>query len=190
MSPFKGIVPAVLAGCLVLLQSCTLSASGTDCRRWDAPRFFEAASPEDVARCLSVLAPGQRDRFGRTALHRAAADAPVATVRLLLANGWDIEARDIDGGTPLHDAANEDGNHPVLRHLLEAGANPNARDVLGRTALHLAAAGHARPDSIRLLLAAGADPGARDRDGWTPLRYAHEFNGSASVSRALREAGG
>lgn len=174
----------------MLLQSCTPSASGTDCRRWYGPGFFETASPEDVERCLSVLAPGQRDRFGRTALHRAARDAPVATVRLLLANGWDIEARDIDDGTPLHDAANENGNHPVLLYLLEAGANPNARDVLGRTALHLAAAGHAHPDSIRLLLAAGADPDARDWDGWTPLRYAREFNGSATVSRTLREAGG
>ena len=189
LRPFTGIVPVALVGCLMLLQSCMPSASGTDCRRWDGPGYFATSSTEDVERCLSVFAPGQRDRFGRTALHRAAADAPVATVRLLLAGGWDIEARDMDGGTPLHDASNEDGNHPVLRHLLKTGADPNARDVLGRTPLHLAAAGHAHPASILMLLEAGADPGARDRDGWTPVRYAREFNGSDSVLRTLKDAG-
>ena len=186
----NGAVVAALAGCLAVVTACAPSASEPDCRRWATYVFFVSTPPAAVERCLAAWHPGQRDRFGRTALHRAARDAPATTVRLLMAAGWDIEAKDIDDGTPLHDAATENGNHPALRLLLEAGADPNASDVLGRTAIHLAAAGNAGPESILLLIAAGADPAARDGIGWTPLRYATEFNDSVSVARALMEAGG
>ena len=60
--------------------------------------------------------------------------------RLLVSElGANVNARDIDGWTPLHQAA-ENGHVEMARLLVsELGADVNARDCSGWTPLHLAA---------------------------------------------------
>ena len=81
----------------------------------------------------------------------------------LLAGGAEINARDRDGGTPLHKAAGFNGNPAVLEALLAAGADINARDEKGLTPLHEAAWGVENPAVMEALVAAGADLDARTR---------------------------
>ncbi|XP_046984027.1 TD and POZ domain-containing protein 1-like [Schistocerca americana] len=107
-------------------------------------------------------------------LREAAKKVAVEEVRLLLAAGADVGARDVDGETALHWAALR-GHAAVVRLLLSAASDPDARDQWWRTPLHWAARnGHA--EAAAALLQAGADRGKTDEDADTPLDYARQQN--------------
>ena len=72
-----------------------------------------------------------------------------------LANGADINAKDVDGRTALHWAAWY-GYTEAVKLLLAVGADVNAKDDLGRTALHWAA-WHGCTEVVALLKAHGAE---------------------------------
>jgi cytohesin len=127
-----------------------------------------------------------RDREGKTAMFAAAEngnndadDARVECVRLLAQAGANVNARDKEGNTPLHEtfltdveeellklgadvnARNEDGETPIFTTVdaqaiplfAEHGANLNLRNKKGETALE--AAGHRGPaieEALRLAL--------------------------------------
>ena len=107
--------------------------------------------------------------------------------RLLLEHGADINARNDNGSTPLHLAA-EDGSLEVVRVLLEHGANVGVQDNEGRTPLYVAAAGYERVEVVRMLLEHGANVGAKDNRGRTPLHAAAAGN-RGGVVRVLLEHG-
>ena len=74
-------------------------------------------------------------------LHRAAFNNHPAIAQILIEAGADIEAKDDDDRTTLHDAAIW-GGIDVMRVLLQAGADPNARSKYGNT-VFMYAVGHA-----------------------------------------------
>ena len=118
----------------------------------------------------------------------------MGTVRLLLANGANIEARqDHSGSTPLILAAGF-ALTDVARALIDGGANLEARDDEGGTALAFAACSCAQASmndtrpAIRLLLARGARIDARNKVGRTPLMTAVEW-GKAHTAALLLERG-
>jgi len=81
-----------------------------------------------------------------------------------------VGARDRDGRTPLHRAA-ECGNTGVIEVLIEAGADVACIDREGNTALHRAAAA-GNVDTLQALLDSRADIDARNGEGHTALEVA------------------
>ena len=125
------------------------------------------------------------------------ADAPIADasmrndaaqVRLLVANGAEVNAAHGDGMTGLHWAA-ENGNPEIANILLESEADVDAVTRLGAyRPLHLAARrGHA--SVIQLLLDASADPEVESTTGSVrPLHFA-AASGNAAAVQALIDHG-
>jgi len=93
-----------------------------------------------------------------TILHSTAAYGHKDVVELLLAKGADVNAKDINRGTPLHSAA---------------GGAISTIETQGHT------------DAVELLLAKGADGNAKNANGWTPLYLAryYERRGAAELLR-------
>lgn len=123
-------------------------------------------------------------RFRRGPLHEAVQDARWSrwheVVGLLLTRGAPVDARDVDGCTPLHLAA-QAMNHHAVQQLLAHGADVNAKDKDGNSALAFALgiqlnAAEQRRRGVRFdeekrlamtrtLLSAGADPTVMCRAG-------------------------
>jgi len=121
---------------------------------------------------------------GATPLMRAAKDADVTVMRLLLGAGADVNARTKVGKTPLMFAASRLGGFrgtpnrgteqdalSAIALCLELGAMIDATDQNGQTALHLSVA-QAEDSIVRLLADKGANLQARDAQGRTPLDLA------------------
>jgi ankyrin repeat protein len=88
----------------------------------------------------------------------AASKGDKATVRTLLAQKADVNAKQPDGGTALHWAVWRDDTE-LTTMLLGAGANPKAANLVGATPLSLAS-GNGNAAIIELLLKAGVDANA------------------------------
>ena len=71
---------------------------------------------ESGASRLRVWARGAQDKYGRTALHWAAASGRLEVARLLLASGADRAAKDKSGWTARDEAVLH--NHPAVAALL------------------------------------------------------------------------
>ncbi|XP_041445873.1 protein phosphatase 1 regulatory subunit 12A isoform X2 [Xenopus laevis] len=74
---------------------------------------------------------------GATALHVAAAKGYTEVIRLLLQLGFDVDARDFDGWTPLH-AATHWGQEDACRLLVEALCDMEVINKVGQTAIDVA----------------------------------------------------
>lgn len=107
-------------------------------------------------------------------LIQAAEQGNLERVKQLLAEGADVEVKDVAGYTPLY-AAVLAGHQDMVSFLLENQATPNVADVMGVTPL-MHAAFRGNTEMVRLLLTAGADKAARDKMNNSVLLYAKESN--------------
>ncbi len=80
---------------------------------------------------------GDRDEYGRTALHWASIRGYLEISELLTSSGADVNIRDMNGETALH-FASVSGNLKIVQLLLCQGADMSIRYIFGRTALDLA----------------------------------------------------
>jgi cytohesin len=169
--------------------------------------------------------PNYRDKNSFTALHAAVRDSDygedaaqraraVATVKVLLAHGADVNARlhqekptvralnelQFEGATPLALAA-EVNNLEAIKALVAGGADPNIPTAFGTTPLMLASGAgtdvqRARSieertlavDTARYLVEHGADVNAVGEFGWTPL-HAASYQGLTDVIELLVSKG-
>jgi len=98
----------------------------------------------------------------------------------------DVSAKDLEGWTPLHHAA-DTGNKEVIVLLLSNGANIEAVDNKGRTALYYASGSL---KTIEFLVKHGANIKAKDNDGSTALHSAAaRFGSSKETVRWLVKLG-
>ncbi|PCJ93371.1 MAG: hypothetical protein COA50_13845 [Flavobacteriaceae bacterium] len=140
------------------------------------------------------LAVHQRGWIGDTPLHWSCHNNFADIVTLLIDNGADIEADEINwiGGKPLHWASEHAPN--TTKILLEHGASVNSRNekkgssCYGRTPLiHNATQREDCSEITEQLLEAGADLNAVDPGGKTALQWAQEKK-NTKIASVLQHA--
>lgn len=99
----------------------------------------------------------------------AAADNNRKQVEKFLNSGVDVNAKDENGYTPLHAAA-EYAHLDLIEFLLEKGAEINIKDNDGDSPLHACESAEA----AAFLVERDADLEAKNNDGLTPLQKAEE----------------
>lgn len=120
---------------------------------------------------IRLLLHSSAPRTSATSLEQAASEGRVETIKSLIAQGGDINAKNAHGQSPLHLAVKQ-GNSDVVQVLLENGAEVDAIETdSGCTSLHYAASlGHA--DLCESLVRYGANPDAQTARLETPLHLA------------------
>jgi ankyrin repeat protein len=113
-------------------------------------------------------------------------DVPAVKALIEKAPGL-VEARDSDGGTPLHYAV-LGGNVELITYLIDKGAKLDLQDAEMKTSLHLAAIND-RKEAVAVLLKRGAVLETRDDYGRTALILCARERGQAGTGRVLIEAG-
>ena len=111
----------------------------------------------------------------------------VATIKLLLAKGAQVNAVDSEGKTPLSVAAHNPSSQ-VIEILLENGAQANIKDKHGWTAIMYAADWN-QTAVIKVLARRGADLNLRNSDGNTALSIAKNKKSSAQAYELLKSLG-
>lgn len=130
--------------------------------RFGRPMLHRAARLDDVSAVNALLEDGVSadvvDEIGYTALMHAARDGALASVKILVTSGADVNHKGNDYGlalTPLHLAAI--GNDvEAASYLIDKGANIDVQGVTDQTPLSWALIEGSR-ESALILLKAGAD---------------------------------
>lgn len=113
------------------------------------------------------------DDYGFTALHMVMTEERPHMVKLLIASGADVHAKNEAGNTPLHIAQDPD----AVTLLVEAGADINVQNLAGGTPLMVQASEGYDTGSLqtmRRLLELGADASVQDNRGKTAMDVAKQ----------------
>jgi uncharacterized protein len=134
------------------------------------------------------------DRYGRTALHYAAAENDTVDAQELIAPRVDVHAKDDNEWTALHFAA-QSNSFGVARLLIEAGADVDPADSFGNTPLSTAVFSYrGNGELIMLLCEKKADRYRENYHGQSPLALARlitnydvakYFDGLAKVTLSI-----
>ena len=178
-----------LRGLAVILLLPFAAACADDSTSGHEERLLRAARQGDLKTITSMLDRGtdietRNPGNGWTPLFWAAVKGNPAAMRLLLARGAQIEARDTRGLTPLMAAARW-GKMDGVAALLDSGARIGAVDQNGWNAL-MWASFKGQTGMAAFLLQHGATAGARDGEGNTALSLAimKKHAGTIEVLRA------
>ncbi len=151
--------------------------------------FIDASRDSNIDVIRTLLVSGvhpDTSIHGGTLLHMA---TRVELVKLLLAHGASINARNHLRKTPLSEAISL-GRDAIANALIEAGADVNLADMYGMTPLHLAIY-NGNTAMVKMLLRSGADIHAISRDRRTVLKtvFVRVNSSTLGILKAVLEAG-
>ncbi len=211
LASLRDLSEAWAARAVALLLVVSLSACGQDPR--DVYEAVERGDFDEVKRLVDKGVPlDWSPETGLGPLHRALDDGRGDIASYLLEHGADVNAKAVDGITPLHivadatlaarmiekgarieaqsetlgtplNAAILSGLYDIAEVLIVHGAAIDARDASRSTPLHHAA-GRGDLESVRLLVSRGADVNAVNEPGFRPLHWA-AGNGHLEVVKLL-----
>jgi prepilin-type processing-associated H-X9-DG protein len=153
-------------------------------RKMPEVKFKESKEvrPVEGPRAPGTSEAEAEDEAKRLALRKAVTQGDLETVKSLIADGADVNAKYGKRGTALY-LAIESGHTDVVRLLIDKGADVNARGGRWFTPLHLAAR-FGQTDIAELLIAKDANIDAQVSRMWTPLHLAVRF-GNTDVAKLL-----
>ncbi len=139
---------------------------------WDDKGYFK--SLEEIKELLKKGANvNARNKYGETALMKAAIIGQLDVVKCLVECRADLDVKDGVGRTALIKAVIW-GQLAVVKCLVELAADLEAKDGDGRTAL-MKAARFGYIKGVKYLVECGADFEAKDKDGRTALDFAKDL---------------
>jgi ankyrin repeat protein len=157
---------------LLILTACTPSPNDGAhfCQSVAGMRkYLEAGGDPNLQITVSRAGTSEGERI-QSLLHCAVSSDDISLVKLLLAQGIDVNGRSLGGMTPLHEAPSLD----MAEFLINQGADVNARNDGGSTPLFFAQS----YEIAKLLIEHGANVGISNRRGRTVL---HQSVGGQAI---------
>ena len=167
--------------------SILLLCAGVALAQDPSDRFYQAIRNNDLTTLRALVKTAGvnvKDQRETTPLMYAAAYGSLDAMKLLLAAGADVNAKNAFDATALLWSTDDLAK---VRLLAAKGANVNAPSKQGRTPLLVAASHDGSSEVVKLLLAKGADINVQDAAGITPLMAATDANDTASVALLLEK---
>ena len=161
----------------------------TTCFATDVHAALEAHDYEQARELIQAHPEwlAEQNGAGLTPLNAAAYHGDLATFKIILGMGGDLNIGDNEGSLPLHNAS-AGGQLEIVRFLLEdQKVDANIRDDFDVTALHFAA-GRGYVEICQLLLDHDADLTLVTRQGRPPLQDAM-FSGNPEIVQMFIEKG-
>lgn len=133
---------------------------------FENPKLLTALINQDTRAVDTV------DKSGNTPILYAAKGGCVGNVKVLLANGADVNYKNPTTGVSALATAAAENNVNLIKLLVKNGhADINLPDLMGRTPIFYAIEQNSK-EATKLLLSLGADVNAQDKNGTTPLMRA------------------
>ncbi len=172
----------------ILLPIVCLGASsiGIALAQEPSDKFYKAIRDNDLTTLGALVKStdvNAKDSRGTTPVMYAAAYGSLDAMKLIVAAGADVKAKNAFDATALHWSTYD---LDKVRVLVAKGADVNARSKQGRTPLIIAASYDGGSAVVKFLVEKGADISAADSAGTTPLLAATEANDMSSVTFLLQ----
>ena len=174
---------AVVLGCILLLQGCSLSEKGGKAVK---EQLFQAAKLGETDTVIKLIDDGAKlnaqDSNGRTALMIATYNNDVKTAKVLIDAGADVNIQDHMKNSPFLYAGAE-GFIDILKLTIKAGADPTITNRYGGTAL-IPASEHGYVNVVKeLLINTDIDVNHVNNLGWTALLEAIILNNGNQIQQ-------